>query len=65
MPIPWPNTPREWTRPSNERLTLRCFARRIDALTGQKAAANDGMDTDICSSAIAPALPYYTPSMAL
>jgi transposase len=33
-----------WTRPSDEKLALRSFARRIDALTRQKAAANDCMD---------------------
>lgn len=30
-----------WTRPSNQALALRGFARRIDALTGQKAAAKN------------------------
>ena len=30
-----------WTRPSNETIALRSFARRIDALTGQKAAAKN------------------------
>lgn len=30
-----------WTRPSNEKITLRSFARRINALTGQKAAAKN------------------------
>jgi len=30
-----------WTRPSNQTLALRGFARRIDALTGQKAAAKN------------------------
>jgi transposase len=30
-----------WTRPSDEKLTLRSFARRINALTGQKAAAKN------------------------
>lgn len=30
-----------WTRPSNEKLTLRCFARRINALTRQKAAGKN------------------------
>jgi transposase len=30
-----------WTRPSNQVLALRGFARRIDALTGQKAAAKN------------------------
>lgn len=30
-----------WTRPSNEKIALRGFARRIDALTGQKAAAKN------------------------
>ena len=30
-----------WTRPSNQTLVLRGFARRIDALTGQKAAAKN------------------------
>jgi transposase len=30
-----------WTRPSNEKLALRSFARRIHALTGQKAAAKN------------------------
>lgn len=30
-----------WTRPSNERLAVRSFARRIDALTRQKAAAKN------------------------
>lgn len=30
-----------WTRPSDEKIELRCFARRIDALTRQKAAAKN------------------------
>jgi transposase len=30
-----------WTRPSNEKLALRSFARRINALTAQKAAAKN------------------------
>ena len=30
-----------WTRPSNETIALRSFARRINALTGQKAAAKN------------------------
>jgi transposase len=30
-----------WTRPSNEKLALRSFARRVNALTGQKAAAKN------------------------
>jgi transposase len=30
-----------WTRPSDETLNLRSFARRINALTGQKAAAKN------------------------
>jgi transposase len=30
-----------WTRPSNEKLALRSLARRINALTGQKAAAKN------------------------
>jgi transposase len=30
-----------WTRPSDEKLALRSFARRIDALTRQKAAAKN------------------------
>jgi transposase len=30
-----------WTRPSNETISLRSFARRIDALTCQKAAAKN------------------------
>jgi transposase len=30
-----------WTRPSDEKLALRSFARRINALTGQKAAAKN------------------------
>lgn len=30
-----------WTRPSNERLTLRSFSRRINALTRDKAAAKN------------------------
>lgn len=30
-----------WTRPSNEKIALRSFARRIDALTRQKAAAKN------------------------
>jgi len=30
-----------WTRPSNETIALRSFARRIDALTCQKAAAKN------------------------
>ncbi|MGH8559892.1 MAG: hypothetical protein ACRESZ_21065 [Methylococcales bacterium] len=28
-----------WTRPSNEKIAVRSFARRMNALTGQKAAA--------------------------
>lgn len=30
-----------WTRPSDEEIALRCFARRIDALTRQKAATKN------------------------
>lgn len=30
-----------WTRPSNEKIALRCFSRRINALTNQKAAAKN------------------------
>ena len=30
-----------WTRPSDETIALRSFARRINALTGQKAAAKN------------------------
>lgn len=30
-----------WTRPSDEKIALRSFARRIDALTRQKAAAKN------------------------
>jgi transposase len=30
-----------WTRPSDETISLRSFARRINALTGQKAAAKN------------------------
>lgn len=30
-----------WSRPSNQTLALRCFARRLKALTGQKAAAKN------------------------
>jgi transposase len=30
-----------WTRPSNEKITLRCYARRIHVLTKQKAAAKN------------------------
>lgn len=30
-----------WARPANETLALRCLARRIDALTSQKAAAKN------------------------
>lgn len=30
-----------WTRPSNEKIALRCFSRRISALTNQKAAAKN------------------------
>lgn len=30
-----------WTRPSNEKLAVRSFSRRINALTGQKAAAKN------------------------
>jgi transposase len=33
-----------WTRPSNEKLALRCFSPRIGSLTDQKAAADDCMD---------------------
>jgi transposase len=30
-----------WTRPSDEKIALRCYARRISALTDQKAAAKN------------------------
>ncbi len=30
-----------WTRPSDEKIALRCYARRIDELTRQKAAAKN------------------------
>lgn len=30
-----------WSRPSNQTLALRCFARRLKALTGQKVAAKN------------------------
>src|SRR5512136_1061106 len=30
-----------WARPSNEKLALRSFSRRVNALTGQKAAAKN------------------------
>jgi len=30
-----------WSRPSDEKIELRCFARRIDALTRQKAASKN------------------------
>ena len=30
-----------WTRPSNEKIALRCFSRRINALTNQKAATKN------------------------
>lgn len=30
-----------WSRPTDEKIELRCFARRIDALTRQKAAAKN------------------------
>lgn len=30
-----------WTRPSDEKIAVRCFARRIDTLTRQKAAAKN------------------------
>jgi transposase len=30
-----------WTRPSDEKIALRCFSRRIDELTRQKAAAKN------------------------
>ena len=30
-----------WTRPTNETIALRCFSRRINSLTGQKAAAKN------------------------
>jgi transposase len=30
-----------WTRPSGDKIALRSFARRIDALTRQKAAAKN------------------------
>lgn len=30
-----------WTRPSDEKIALRCFSRRINALTNQKAAAKN------------------------
>ncbi len=33
-----------WTRPSDETIALRSFARRINALTGQKAAAKNHLD---------------------
>mgnify|MGYP001324385222 CR=1 FL=1 len=32
-----------WTRPSDEKIALRCLARRIDALTRQKAAAKNNL----------------------
>jgi transposase len=34
-----------WTRPANEKLALRSFARRVNALTGQKAAAKNHLHT--------------------
>jgi transposase len=30
-----------WTRPANEKIALRCFSRRINALTNRKAAAKN------------------------
>ena len=30
-----------WTRPSDEKIALRCFSRRINSLTGRKAAAKN------------------------
>lgn len=30
-----------WNRPSNEKIAIRCFSRRINSLTGQKAAAKN------------------------
>lgn len=30
-----------WTRPSNEKIALRCFSRRINSLTNQRAAAKN------------------------
>jgi transposase len=30
-----------WTRPSNEKIALRCFSRRINTLTNQKAASKN------------------------
>ena len=39
-----------WTRPSDEHIALRSFARRINALTGQKAAAKNHLHALTASS---------------
>jgi transposase len=39
-----------WTRPSNEQKALRSFARCINALTGQKAAAKNHLHALIAIS---------------
>jgi transposase len=39
-----------WTRPSDEQIALRSFARRINALTGQKAAAKNHLHALTASS---------------
>ena len=39
-----------WTRPSDETIALRSFARRINALTGQKAAAKNHLHALTVSS---------------
>ena len=39
-----------WTRPSNETIALRSFARRIDALTSQKAAAKNHLHARTATS---------------
>ncbi len=46
MPAPWPCMPSAWIsspgpRPADEKIALRCFSRRVAALTRQKAAAKN------------------------
>lgn len=38
-----------WTRPSDEKIALRCFARRIDVLTRQKAVAKNQLHALLAS----------------
>jgi hypothetical protein len=44
-----------WTRPSNEKIALRGFARRIHALTKQKAGTKNQLHT-LASTAKTPNL---------